>query len=205
MTRIKICGITNKADAVAAADLGVDMLGFIFYPKSPRYVDPATAEDIVNALPDDVVKVGVFVDEKEKRVVQIAQDVQLDTLQFHGAETPEYCASFKEGYRVIKAFRLRDKSDLVAVNGYDVDYYLLDTYEIGSCGGTGKVFDWKMLKDFEFLKPVILSGGLNSSNVGKAIAEVAPYGVDVASGVEKSPGKKDIELMRKFVAEVRKA
>lgn len=205
MIKIKICGITNKIDAVAAADLGVDMLGFVFYKKSKRYVEPLAAEDIINELPPGMIKVGVFVDEKKEKVLETAQDVSLNMLQFHGDETPDYCASFRDKYGVIKAFRLKDKKDLKKINDYDVDYYLLDTYRPDSIGGTGEVFDWKMLKDFEILKPVILSGGLTPLNAGKAIKEVVPYGVDVSTGVETKPGKKDISLMKKFVENVRKA
>lgn len=205
MTRIKTCGITNKIDAFNASTLGVDMLGFVFYRKSGRYVDPLAAEDIIDELPESIAKVGVFVDEPAGSVRSIAEGAGLDTVQLHGNETPEYCAGLKKDYRVIKAFRLRDRSDLARINDYDADYYLLDTYRPDVAGGTGEAFDWKILKDFEFLRPVILSGGLTPRNVGRAIAEVVPYGVDVSSGIEKSPGKKDIDLMKKFVEEVRRA
>jgi len=203
MTRIKICGITNKIDAIEAAKLGVDMLGFVFYKKSKRYVGPMVAGDIANELPPHIAKVGVFVDEKREDVVRIAEDASLDMLQFHGSETPEYCAYFRGKYKVIKAFRLNDKKDLRQVNNYDVDFYLFDTYKSDSIGGTGETFDWNLLKDYEILKPVILSGGLNPENVLRAIKEVAPYGVDVATGVEKSPGKKDPALIKRFVEKVR--
>lgn len=205
MTLIKICGITNKVDAVGAASLGIDMIGFVFYPKSKRYVEPAVAREIADELPDNMVKVGVFVDEKAEKVLSIAGDVGLDALQFHGDEPPEFCASFREDYKVLKAFRLKDRRGLKSINDYDADYYLLDTYKPDTIGGTGEVFDWKILKDFEILKPVILSGGLKSSNVAAAIGEVAPYGVDVSSGVEKSAGKKDPKEMKRFVEEVRRA
>ena len=204
MTKIKICGITNKIDALNAASLGVDMLGFVFYEKSKRYVEPKVAEDIINELPPSIRKVGVFVDEGKDTVLEIAQDTLLDTLQFHGDETPEYCASFKEKYKVIKAFRLKDKNDLKKINDYGTDLFLLDTYKRDSIGGTGETFDWKILKDFEILKPMILSGGLTPANVGSAIKEVAPYGVDVSTGIEELPGKKSAELMKKFVENVRK-
>lgn len=204
MTKIKICGVTNKIDAVNAAGLRVDMLGFVFYKKSKRYVEPKTAEDIINELPPGIMKVGVFVDEEKEKVLKIAEDVLLDSLQFHGSEAPEYCAYFKDKYKVIKAFRIKDKEDLADINDYDVDYYLLDTYKPDTPGGTGKTFDWKILKDFEFLRPVILSGGLTPDNVGRAIREVVPFGVDVSSGVEAEPGKKDLNLMKKFVENVRK-
>jgi len=204
MTKIKICGITNKIDALAAAALDVDMLGFVFYSKSKRSVEAKTVRDIANELPESILKVGVFVDEEKNKVIDIAQDVSLDVLQFHGDETAEYCASFKDDYKVIKAFRIKDSKSLSVVNDYAADFYLFDTYEKSVAGGTGKTFDWKLLKDFEILKPLILSGGLNPDNVGRAILEVAPYGVDVSSGVESSPGKKDVGLLKKFVANVRR-
>ena len=204
MTKIKICGITNKVDAIDAANLKIEMMGFIFYKKSERYVEPLTAADIINELPPEIWKVGVFVDEPKDSILKIAEDAMLDTLQFHGDEKPDYCASFKEGFKVIKAFKLKDKSDLKKINDYDVDYYLFDTYKTDSIGGTGETFDWKMIKDYEFLKPVILSGGLMPKNVSRAIREVSPYGVDVSTGVEKAPGRKDAGLMAKFVDEVRR-
>jgi phosphoribosylanthranilate isomerase len=204
MTRIKICGITNKIDALAAAQLGVDMLGFVFYAKSKRYVEPSVAGDIINELPPSMRRVGVFVDEGRDKVLETAQNVLLDTLQFHGDETPEYCSSFRNRYTVIKAFRLKDKNDLKKINDYDADFFLFDTYKRDSIGGTGETFDWKILKDFEVLKPMILSGGLTPANVGSAIREAAPYGVDVSTGVEELPGKKSLELMKQFVENVRK-
>ncbi|MBU0606196.1 MAG: phosphoribosylanthranilate isomerase [Candidatus Omnitrophica bacterium] len=205
MALIKICGITNKMDAINASELGVDMLGFVFYNTSKRSVDVKTASDIINELPDTVRKVGVFVNEDKDRVREIARDSGLDTLQFHGDETPEYCSRFKGDYKVIKAFRLKGREDLRIINSYDTDFYLLDTYKPGEHGGTGGRFDWNILKDFEFLKPIILSGGLDPDNVARAISEVAPYCVDVSTGVEESPGKKSPVLLRKFVEEVRKA
>ena len=204
MTKIKICGITNKVDALAASELCVDMLGFVFYKKSKRYVTPALAEDIINELPPFIGKAGIFVDEKREDVIRIAEDAALDILQFHGNETPEYCSSFRTDYKVIKAFRIQGRSDLKDVNNYDTDYYLFDTYKSGCAGGTGESFDWNMLKDFEILKPMILSGGLRPDNVENAIKELAPFAVDVSSGVESAPGKKDIALLKKFVANVRK-
>lgn len=205
MVKIKICGMTSKADAVSASRLGADMLGFIFYKKSKRYVDPMVARDIINELPASVLKVGVFVDEETGKVLEIAAAASLDALQFHGSETPQYCAAFKGKYKVIKAFRLKIRKDLKDINDYDVDLYLLDTFKSGKAGGTGEAFDWKIVTDFEFLRPVILSGGLDPKNVSRAIREVAPYGVDISTGVEESAGKKDPELMKKFIEEARKA
>lgn len=204
MTKIKICGITNKKDALAAAGFGVDMLGFVFYPKSDRFVDVHIARDIANELPPYLGKVGVFVNEKADKVRQIAEDSFLDMLQFHGDETPEYCENFRNDYKVIKAIRPKSAEDVTRANLFNVDFILFDTFAADIKGGTGKVFDWKLLKDAEVLKPVILSGGLTPVNIGRAIKEIAPYGVDVSSGVESSPGKKNSKLMKKFIEEVRK-
>jgi phosphoribosylanthranilate isomerase len=204
MTIIKICGMTNKADALAASDLGVEMIGFVFYGKSKRYIAPRTARDISSELPPSVSKVGIFVDEDKNSVLDIAEDVVLDILQFHGCESPGYCAVFRDSYKIIKAFRIRERNDLVKVNDYDVDYYLFDSYLEGVPGGTGKAMNRKLLDGFEFLKPVIISGGLTPENVARAIREVSPYGVDVSSGVELSPGSKDLKLMKKFVENVRR-
>lgn len=204
MTRIKICGITNKKDAIEASRLGVDMLGFVFYGKSPRYVEAKTARDIIDEVPNGIKKVGVFVDEDGSRVSEIVSYCELDMVQFHGDEAPEYCAKFKDGLEVIKAFRIKDKKSLAEVNSYGVDYYMLDNYSKGAKGGTGEAFEWGIISDFKFLKPVILSGGLTFGNVTKAIRKVLPYAVDVSSGVEKNPGIKDLKLMTSFVETVRK-
>ncbi len=201
----KICGITNSTDALNAASLGVDMLGFVFYRKSKRYVDAIVAKGIINELPSGISTVGVFADAQSSEVRTCAEEAGLDVLQFHGAETPEFCAAFRKDYKVIKAFRIKNRSDLKKINDYDVDYYLLDTYSPDAIGGTGEAFDWMVLTDFELLKPVMLSGGLNAANVGAAIGQVVPYGVDVSSGVESKPGKKEPALMARFVEAVRRA
>lgn len=204
MTKIKICGTTNKHDALLASALGADMLGFIFWPKSKRFVDQKVAEDIVNELPENILKVGVFVNETPEKVLEIAENVELDVLQFHGEETPEYCSRFMDKYKVIKAIRVKDDTSLAHVNDYKVDFILLDTYKDDAQGGTGATFDWSLLENFEILRPVILSGGLNPDNVSVAIEAAAPFGVDVASGVESAPGKKDEMLLKKFISKVRK-
>ncbi len=204
MVKIKICGITNKKDAIAAAGLVPDMIGFVFYKQSKRYVEPRIVRDIVNELPPSLVKVGVFVDLEKDKVLEIAGECSLDMLQFHGDETPGYCAGFEGSHKVMKAFRIKDRDSLKRINDYDTDFYLLDSYSSGEMGGTGQKFDWKMIETFEFLKPVILSGGLRPDNVYDAIERFSPYGVDVSSGVEASPGKKDVVLMKKFVESVRK-
>lgn len=204
MPLIKICGITNKSDAIAVSGLDVDMIGFIFHKGSKRYIDPVVARDIIGKLPSDIFKVGVFVDLKEQDVLSIADDIDLDVIQLHGSEAPDYCERLKAKYKIIKAFRLQGSEDLKSINSYDADYYLLDTFNPDLAGGTGEAFDWNIIKNFEFTKPFILSGGLNPDNVGRAVETVVPYGVDTSSGVERSPGVKDISKVKQFVEEVRR-
>jgi phosphoribosylanthranilate isomerase len=198
-TKIKICGITNLPDAQLAVGLGADALGFIFYPKSPRYISVAKAADICHALPPFVAKVGVFVDELEFEIEKALSECLLNALQFHGDEPPGFCQKFPA--KSIKAIRVRDEDSLRAAAEYDVDALLLDTYTDESRGGTGKTFDWALaLKAKETLAPpIILSGGLTSVNVQEAIRRVKPYAVDVSSGVERKPGKKDPEKLRRFI------
>lgn len=198
-TKIKICGITNLPDARLAVELGADALGFIFYPKSPRYIPVAKAADICSALPPFVVKVGVFVDELEYEIEKALGECLLNALQFHGDEPPGFCQKFPA--KSIKAIRVRDEASLRAAAEYDVDAVLLDTYSETERGGTGKTFDWTLaLKAKELLAPpVILSGGLTTVNVQEAIRRVRPYAVDVSSGVEREPGKKDPEKLRRFI------
>ena len=204
MTKIKICGITNKEDALWAINLKVDALGFIF-ADSPRRVKPEIVQEIIKLLPPFVSSVGVFVDEDREKVKEIAKSCGLTTLQFHGQEPPSYCKEFKQ--KVVKAFRVKDKSVLKKAAQYQnkVDAYLLDTYSPFTYGGTGKTFDWSIAKEIkEFGLPIILSGGLNPENIREAISEVDPYGVDVSSGVEGRPGKKNLEKLINFVRIVRK-
>ena len=197
MVRIKICGITNIEDALFASALGVDALGFVF-AESPRKIDVGVGEKIASSLPPFVSRVGVFVNEDEKMVKDIASVCGLDILQFHGNESPGYCASFSQ--RVIKAQRVKSFGDLKALGEYDVDTFLLDTFAEKSFGGTGKTFNWEIAKKAkDFGKRLILSGGLNPGNVSDAINYVEPYAVDVSSGVEERPGKKDPEKIRAFM------
>jgi phosphoribosylanthranilate isomerase len=204
MTRIKVCGITNLEDASQAVELGVDALGFIFAP-SPRRIEEKKAKEICDKTPPFISKVGVFVNEDKEVVLRILKDSGLDTVQFHGEEPPEYCREFKaEGVKIIKTFRVKDRESLKNLPYYEVDAYLLDTHLKGVKGGTGKTFNWDLALEAKKLgKPTILSGGLNPDNVRSAIEKVRPYAVDVASGVEKEPGRKDYEKMRKFVGEAR--
>lgn len=201
MTKIKICGITNKEDALQAIDLRVDALGFVF-ADSPRRVSPEVAREIIELLPPFICRVGIFVNEDKKKVKEIARGCNLTTLQFHGEESPSYCRGFRE--KVVKAFRVKDESILKKVDQYKVDAYLLDTYSSQGYGGTGKTFNWDIARKIkEFGVPIILSGGLNPANVRKAISKVRPYAVDVSSGVEKKKGKKDPEKLKNFVKIVR--
>lgn len=201
MVKIKVCGITNIEDALLAVELGVDALGFIFAP-SPRQLTPQKARRIIQSLPPFVERVGVFVNETSRRVKEIAGFCYLSALQFHGEESPSYCASFP--YKVIKSFPAKDRIPHNILN-YKVDAYLLDTYCRGKRGGSGRTFNWDIAKKVGQLSSrLVLSGGLNPENVGEAIGKVRPYAVDVASGVEEKPGKKSRKKMQKFVQVVRK-
>jgi phosphoribosylanthranilate isomerase len=197
-TKIKICGITNLPDARLAVELGADALGFIFYPKSPRYIPVSKAADICNAVPPFVTKVGVFVDELEYEIEKALNECLLNALQFHGEEPPGFCVKFPA--KSIKAIRVRDEDSLRAAAEYDVDALLLDTYTDTERGGTGRTFDWSLaVKAKELGTPIILSGGLTTVNVQEAIRKVRPYAVDISSGVEREPGKKDPEKLRRFI------
>ncbi len=202
--RIKICGITNKEDALAAAHLGADALGFIFAP-SPRKISAERAREIIKALPPFIKTVGVFVDEDPERVSSIAAMCGLDVLQLHGSESIDYCSSFDR--RVIKAVRLRSRDDLENLSKYVnvVDALLLDTYVPNKLGGTGITFDWKLAVEARRYGRIILAGGLNPENVAAAISMVKPYAVDASSGLEQSPGVKDHEKMAQFIARVRQS
>ncbi|HUJ10707.1 MAG TPA: phosphoribosylanthranilate isomerase [Verrucomicrobiae bacterium] len=197
--KIKICGITNLDDAELAVGLGADALGFTFYPKSPRSIKVTDAANICNALPPFVAKVGVFVNELEYEIEKALNDCLLNVLQFHGDEPPGFCQKFAA--KSIKAIRVRDEESLRAATEYDVDAFLLDTYTDESRGGTGRTFDWSLaVSAKEILSaPIILSGGLTTANVQEAIRKVRPYAVDVASGVEREPGRKDPEKLRRFI------
>jgi phosphoribosylanthranilate isomerase len=198
MVRIKICGITNLDDARLAADLGADALGFIFYPKSPRYIAPEAAREIIAQLPPFVAAVGVFVNEEAAVVQGLAARVGLDWVQLHGHESPEYCRSL--GRRVIKGFRIQDRDSLPPLAAYHgaAQALLLDTYKKGQVGGTGEIFDWHLARQAKPYGRIILAGGLTPENVAQAIGTAQPDAVDVASGTEASPGKKDPEKLRTF-------
>ena len=204
MTRVKVCGITNLDDALAALDAGADMLGFNFYARSPRYVTPAEARRVVERLPGGVSCVGVFVNEPTPAGVErIAREASLGAVQLHGDETPEYCQSLP-GLTTIKALRVGAGYDVETAAAYDTDAVLLDAYVAGARGGTGHTFDWALATlTRERVPRLFLAGGLTPGNVAAALTAVRPYAVDVCSGVETSPGRKSPELMRRFVEQVR--
>ncbi len=200
MVRVKICGITNIEDALLAVGLGADALGFVFAP-SPRKISPEVAREIIEALPPFVSRVGVFVNQVRDKVEKIAHLCNLDVLQLHGEESSAYCKAFE--LKVIKALRVKDSSVLDVMSKYEVDAFLLDTFVGDKHGGTGKTFNWKIAGEAKSFGEVILSGGLTPKNIDEAIVDVEPYGVDVSSGVEAYPGKKDPEKLRAFFNAVR--
>ncbi len=207
MVKIKICGITNEKDALWAVNLGADYIGFNFYKDSPRKISPKLAGQIIGRLPPFAQPVGLFVNAEMKIVKRIAEKCRLNVVQLHGEETPEYCRELQTQsarLKIIKAFRMRGEENLGDIERYNVDYYLLDSYVPGVEGGTGEVFNWDLAVEAkQFNKPVFLAGGLTPDNVIPAIEKVNPYGVDVASGVERTPRRKDYNLMREFINRIR--
>ncbi|MEO2044090.1 MAG: phosphoribosylanthranilate isomerase [Nitrospinaceae bacterium] len=199
--KIKICGITQLKDAVYAVKHGADAVGFIFYKKSPRSVAMKVVRDIIIKLPPFVHTVGVFVNEKVEGVNKIAEYCGLDLVQLHGNESPSFCRKVRP--RVIKAFRVKDLQSIKQLEKYPVSGFLLDTFSESKHGGTGKVFDWNLAHPAKKFGPVIMSGGLTPLNIRQALSQVRPYGVDVCSGVEKSPGIKDPEKVRAFLENIR--
>ncbi len=199
-TRIKICGITQLDDALKAVDLGVDALGFVFYPPSPRSLTVEQAQSIINSLPPFVTTVGLFVNEDESTIRNLLDQIALDLLQFHGDESEAECQRYARPY--IKALRMKPEADI----GQQARQYktasgiLLDSYAQGLPGGTGQTFDWKRIPELD--QPLILAGGLDATNVGVAIQAVQPYAVDVSGGVELTKGVKDHQKMTAFISEV---
>ena len=201
MVRVKVCGITNSDDAFRAVELGADALGFIFYKGSKRYIDPRDAHRIISSLPPFISSVGVFVNQTVPEIKGAVETSGVDTVQLHGDETPEFCAMLP--YKLIKAVRVKDTVNSDQVELYPVRAILFDKHTDEMYGGTGTSFDWGVLKGINISKKVILSGGLTPENVSRAIEIVKPYGVDVSTGVEDSPGKKNHMKMRKFIEAVK--
>ena len=199
--KVKICGMTQLKDALFAVEQGVDAVGFIFYKKSPRAVTMKTVREIIKKLPPLVETVGVFVNESAERVNKMADYCGLDLVQLHGEESPAFCRKIHR--RVIKAFRVKDLQSIKQLEKFPVSGFLLDTFSDDLHGGTGKTFDWNLALPAKKMGPVILAGGLTPRNILQAVRQVRPYGVDVCSGVEKSPGIKDLEKVRAFLKNIR--
>jgi phosphoribosylanthranilate isomerase len=204
VTLVKICGITRVEDALDAATLGATAVGFVFWPGSPRAIGPADARSIVDALPPLVTPVGVFVDQPEEQVSQIASDVRLGAVQLHGKEPPDYCRRLRRP--VIKAFGVAASFDERLIDGYPLGItVLLDAQDDVAHGGTGRLIDWARAARIAASRRVMLAGGLQPDNVEAAIARVRPFAIDVSSGVETSPGVKDRSKMRQLFDAVRRA
>ncbi len=201
MVRIKICGITNEQDALKAARLGAWALGFIFYKKSPRFISPFKAKKIMDELPPFVTPVGVFVNHNLGAMRDIINHTGIRVVQLHGDEDHHFCNRLKRyNVKVIKVFRVGESFDARQLADYKVDAFMFDTLDKDAFGGTGKTFDWRMLKELKSQNvPIILSGGLNSQNVFEPVNELRPYAVDVNSSVEEAPGKKDPKKVQQFI------
>lgn len=198
---VKICGLTNLEDTMDAIELGADFLGFNFYPDSPRYIQPDRAKEIFREIPGGVVKVGIFVNADIQTVIDMAIDLELDYLQFHGDETPDYCNRF--GRPWWKAFRPQNEKDLAIISPYKSEWLLIDSFVEKAFGGTGIVSNWDLAQKAKQYGKLILSGGLRSDNIEMALGSVKPYAVDVASGVESSPGVKERSKMEEFIKRVK--
>ncbi len=202
---VKICGITNQDDATSAVEAGADALGFVFYKKSPRSVEPSVARQIIERLPPFVTPVGVFVNEDVTVVRRMMDDCGLALAQLHGDESTTYCLELKRP--ILKALRVKDRSAFLALADFrgraGVRGFVLDAFSDQAYGGTGQVIDWQLAAEAAKAANILLAGGLTTDNVGRAIQAVQPYGVDVSSGVEREPGKKDHEKVRAFIRAVR--
>ncbi|MEW6087231.1 MAG: phosphoribosylanthranilate isomerase [bacterium] len=200
LIRIKICGITSLEDALACVNYGADAVGFVF-AKSPRKTDKHKCREIVRRLPPFITAVGLFANQSMQEINDITEFCPLDVLQFHGDESNEFCEGFNK--RIIKAFRISNSDDLKDLDKYNVSAYLLDSFNRSKLGGTGESFDWKLIENVKNRR-LILAGGLNPDNAGEAVRKYLPYGVDVSSGVESSPGVKDHKKIKAFIEAVRR-
>ena len=206
MVRVKICGITSAADAQAAIEAGANLLGFNFYPKSPRHISEDRAAEIRSKLPKKVQAVGIFVNRLPADVITLRSSLALDAVQLHGDESPETVAQIALVVPVIKAFRVEPEFPITTLDEYSKAFaFLFDAAHTDQYGGTGRTTDWDVARRASQKHRIILAGGLKVENVAAAVRIVRPYGIDVASGVESSPGKKDHELLREFIKEVRRA
>jgi phosphoribosylanthranilate isomerase len=206
VVRVKICGITNAADALAAIDAGANLLGFNFYAKSPRYISEAEAAKIRPQLPKKVEAVGIFVNAPSAEVLALRKSLKLDAVQLHGDESPEFVAEIASTARVFKAIRVEPEFRVETLDEYPEAFaFLFDAAHTGQYGGTGHATDWDLARRAALSHRIILAGGLKVENVAAAVRIVRPYAVDVASGVESRPGKKDHGRLRDFIQEVRRA
>ena len=204
MGKGKICGITNWSDARGAVEAGADFLGFNFYRESSRYISPAAARRIVQRLPEKVASVGVFVNEPEREMLTIARRVGLDYVQLHGDETADVVSRMRRSVRVIKAVRVRESFRVAQLANFKrASSILLDGFDSRLRGGTGKSFNWKLAKSAGRKRQIFLAGGLTPENAAEAVSAARPFAIDVCSGVESRPGKKDLARMRALVAAVR--
>jgi phosphoribosylanthranilate isomerase len=206
MVLVKICGITNAADARAACEAGANSLGFNFHPKSPRFIAKADAAKIRTQLPNEVEAIGVFVNLPAAEIAELHRELRFNAVQLHGDESPETVSDLARALKVIKAFRVDKNFPMEKFAAYlEASAFLLDAAESGQFGGTGQTTDWEVARQAAAAHRIILAGGLTVENVGNAIRIVRPYGVDVASGVENKPGRKDHGRVREFIQEVRRA
>lgn len=204
-TRVKICGVTNWLDARRACEAGVDFIGFNFYAKSPRYISPERARKIASRLPDGVAAVGVFVNENQDAVIEIARRLRLDFVQLHGDETPEMVAAIAQYVPVIKALRVRKPFGARQLTRFGgASAFLLDGFDRKALGGTGKRFDWSVARRVKDGRKIFLAGGLTAENAARASRIVRPYALDVCSGIEAKPGKKDGAKIAEFMRAVGK-
>ena len=202
--KVKICGVRTLEEAQAAIDAGADALGFNFWPPGARHIEPAAAREVITNLSPIVSTVGVFVNDEPNRIVDVASDLGLSAVQLHGDESPEFCERLVS-LKTIKAFRVGQDFDLSVIERYRVNMVLLDSSIEGSYGGTGRRFDWRIAMEAKRLAPIILAGGLTTENVWDAITHVRPAAIDVCSGVEAEPGRKDLDELRRFMAVVARA
>jgi len=201
ITKVKICGITNYEDAVAAMDMGADLLGFNFYKKSPRYVEPEKVADIVSQLPGFIDLVGVFVNSTIEQIHEIKQICSINWVQLHGDEDPEFCNALRShDVKTMKAIRVKDQSDIEKAKDFFTDAILLDAFDPENYGGTGETFDWNFIGHIG--KRVFLAGGINPDNAEAAV-KLGVYGIDICSGVETSPGTKDHNKMKQLFDNIR--
>jgi phosphoribosylanthranilate isomerase len=199
--KVKICGVRTLEEAQAAMACGAQALGFNFWQKSARFIEPQEAREIIQRLPPFISCVGVFVNESAQRIDQIVEQTKINAVQLHGDEEPEFCAQIS-AVKIIKAFRVGEDFNLDMLKKFPVHAFLLDSKVTGEYGGTGQRFDWRFAVEAKQTAPIILAGGINIENVAEAIQYVRPYAIDVCSGVEAEPGRKDLVTLREFMSEV---